>query len=238
MATVRDVVTDSLTELGVLAAGETAPAGDADLGLRTLNRLVDMWAAVRLMIHTVTRTTATLTANQSSFTVGPSGNINIARPMFLERIGFVDTSTDPDTEYPLTLLTEQGWADVTLKALTGTYPQAAYYNPTNTTGTLWPWPIPTSATLQWVLYHWAAVAEFASLSDTVALPPGYREMLVTNLAVRLAPSFEREVTPALAQQALTALSMVKRSNVRMSDLRFEAAALIGGGRGYGSIRQG
>ena len=45
MATVRDIVTAALQELGVIAAGETPSDSDAQIGLSGLNDLVDQWAA-------------------------------------------------------------------------------------------------------------------------------------------------------------------------------------------------
>lgn len=57
--------------------------------------------------------------------------------------------------------------------------QAAYYNPTWTAGLglVYLWPLPTSTTLQGVIYTPVPVAEFASLSTTISLPPGYRRFL-------------------------------------------------------------
>ena len=240
MATVRDLVTAALREIGVLGAAEVATYDDANDGLTTLNRLVDQWAAERLQVYTETRTTATLTANQASFTVGTGGNINIARPVFIRHVNFIDTSTDPDTEYQLPpLLTEDAWAAIRLKAQTATLPQVAYYNPTYPTGTLWPWPIPTSATLQWVLYHSSAIAQFAGLTTAVSLPPGYERMIVKGLALELLPSYGRQPDAMLIEQARDAKGVVKRSNKRTLDMSVEAGALVQGGRrGAFDIYQG
>lgn len=221
MATVLDLVSASLREIGAFAAGETLPYDDAHDAFLRLNRFLDRMAGENLTIYSITRSTSTLTASQASFTVGSGGNINITRPTFIDRVSFIDTSMDPDAEFSLgTLMTEQEYQSVTLKALTSTYPQRAYYNPTYPLGTLIPWPIPTSSTLQWVIYHYAAVPQFAALSTTISLPPSYYEFLVQNLALLLCPSYERQPHPVLVKSAADSMATMKRLNFRESELTF------------------
>ena len=57
MATLRDLETDALLDLGVLAEGETATAAQLEDARRAINRLIDQWAAERLTIDTVPATT-------------------------------------------------------------------------------------------------------------------------------------------------------------------------------------
>jgi len=230
MAEVRDIVTAALRELGVKAAGEVITADEADSGLEELNRLVDQWAGERLLIHRVTRTTWTISATQN-YTVGTGGTVNVVRPVYLDHVNLIDTSTDPDQETPLTPLTDDGWAAITQKAATSTQPTNWYYNPTFPLGTLSLWPVPSSATLQGALYAPQQTSEFASLDEVISLPPGYRRMLVKNLARDLAPSYGRPVHPELKEEAIESKATVKRNNYRPSDLSFDAAVL-GGNGGY------
>lgn len=236
-STALDLITASLKDIGVLAAGETASAGDSSDGLDSLNALIDQWKAEKLMIYTVTRSTVAITANDGVYTIGAAGDINVVRPVFIEDIRFVDTSQDPDYEYPLDVLTEQAYAAIPMKAQTSTYPESRYYNPTFPTGTINLFPIPTSSTLTLVVYHWTAVTTFATLATAFSLPPAYERMIVKNLAVELAPSYEREPSQALMRQASDSMAVVKRGNLRLSDLSFETAALIGRDRGAYNIRQ-
>ena len=230
MAEVRDIVTAALRELGVKAAGEVVTADEADSGLEELNRLVDQWAGERLLIYRVTRTTWTISATQN-YTVGTGGTVNVVRPVYLDHVNLIDTSTDPDQETPLTPLTDDGWAAITQKAATSTQPTNWYYNPTFPLGTLSLWPIPSSATLQGALYAPQQTSEFTSLDEVISLPPGYRRMLVKNLARDLAPSYGRPVHPELKEEAIESKATVKRNNYRLSDLSFDAAVL-GGNGGY------
>jgi hypothetical protein len=236
--TALDLITAALEDLAVLADGDVPTAGQGSHALDALNALIDQWAAEKLTVPAVTLTTATLTANQASFTVGAGGNINIARPVYLEQVNFIDTATTPDTEFTLPpLLTEQAWAGIVQKALTSTLPQLAYYSPTYPLGTLYPWPIPTQANLLWAIYHWAALAELAAITTVFSLPPAYERMIVKNLAVELAPSYSLDANPVLIRQAGHSMDVVKRANFRMTDMSFPSEALIGHGGGW-DIRTG
>lgn len=228
MATVSDLATQTFQRLGVIAATETPASDDAAYALTTLNLLVDQWATERLTVYTVTRSTGTVVASQTSYTVGSGGDINIVRPVFIEKVRFQDTSLSPVNELPLVPLTDDGYANIQLKGQTANYPQLWYYNPTYPLGTLIPWPIPTSSTLQWVIYHAAAVSQFASLLTSVALPPGYQRFIVTNLALELAPAYKVTDVGLLMQQARDAKRYVKSVNERLMDLAVDSAALVQG----------
>lgn len=236
MATVLDEITVALKELGVLAETETPTAEAAADALAALNRMVDQWAAERLQIFTVTRTTWTITSGTQNYAVGTGQVVNVARPVFVDHINYLDTSPTPDLELPLAQFTEDGWAGLPDKAQTSPQPTSFYYNPTYPYGLISLWPVPTGTTLQGVLYAPQAVAAFATLATAVALPPGYEEAICTNLAVRLAASYEKQIDSTLYERAKEAKAIVKRANRRPMDMQFERSAMVGGG--HWDIRTG
>ena len=221
MASVLDIVTDGLRELGVLAAGEVASADDGAYGLRALNRLLDQWAAERLAIYEETRTTFTIVSGTQAYSIGTGGTVNVARPVYLRHVAYYDTSLSPVQEIALDIVTFDGWAGIPQKTLTGTAPTHVWYATDYPLGSLKLWPVPTSSTLVGVVYAPEQVSEFASLAATVSLPPGWRRMLVKNLAVELAPSYDKPAGRELTDQALESVRVVKRSNLKMTDLAFE-----------------
>lgn len=228
--TVNDIITQSLRALGVIASNEVPSADDSFDALSALNRLLDQWKMERLNIYTITRTTWSIVSGTQDYTLGTGGTINVMRPVFLDHVNYQDTSLSPTQEYLLQPLTDDAWSNVPQKALTSTRPTCWYYNPTYTTGfgTISVWPVPTSTTLQGVLYAPAAVDEFTAVTSVVSLPPGYRRMLVSNLALELAPEYQREVHPGLVAASQDSKSAVKRANKRLMDLSVDAAALIQG----------
>lgn len=227
MATVLDLTTDALGDLGVLAEGEVPSASQGAQALRALNRLIDQWAAERLAIYTVTRTVFVITAGTQTYNVGAAQVVNVARPVFVDHVNFQDTSTSPTTEYPMDPLSDEEYAAIVQKAMTSPLPQSYYYEPTYPYGVITLWPKPTGTTLQGVLYAPQAVAQFALPSDTVSLPPGYAQMIVKNLALELTPSYGKQPDMLLVAQAAAATSTVKRSNRRVREMSFEAAACMG-----------
>jgi hypothetical protein len=219
----------------VNGVGQQMSAADGAKAFSKLNNLLDQWVSESLMLYAEVRTTFTIVANQASYTVGTGADVNVARPVYLNWSSFVDTSQNPDLEIPLTPLTDQAYASIALKALTSTLPTAFYYNLTHPTATWIPYPIPTRSDLLGVIYARTQVSEFASLDTVVSLPPGWRRMLVSNLAVECAPAFEREPSPQLMKIATESKATVKRSNMRLMDANIDAGALLGTGRRYSSF---
>jgi hypothetical protein len=226
MATVVDLVTESLGELIVLSSGETPSAGDALKGLTALNRMVNAWKAEKVFIFNNTATTKVVTSGVGTYTVGIGGDLAVLRPLHLTSVNISDAVTTPPYEMSLRMMTDQDWAEVRIKTQTAYRPQACYYNLTYPLATLYLWPIPTSATLSIVLYAPEAVAEFAGLSTVVSLPPGFERMIVKNLALELAPSFGATPSPQLERQAQDALAVVLRSNKNLEEQRFDPGALM------------
>lgn len=257
MATVRDLLESSLREIGVLAEGESASASQAWEGIKRLNRFIERLSLDRLTIYQIVRTTFTITSGDGEYTIGATagyksppqgGDVTIYRPIFLDDVRFIDTSQDPDQEYPLRKLTDAAYAALTIKDQTDVFPQAWYYNPTYPSGTLTLWPAPTSSTLEGVVYAPTAMTGFGTgnvneaqastiLSTLVRLPDGYEEMLCSNLAVLLCPAYERQPHPVTAKTAVDSLAALKRANVRLSDMSFDPAVLMGSG-GHYDIRSG
>lgn len=234
--TVSELITASLQDLRVLQVGETVSANDAAYALARLNDWINSLATEGLTVYSQARTTWTI-STAASYTIGSGGVINCARPtgpMGVTNVGFQDTSVSPTIEYNLgPLLTEDAYAGIAQKALTSVYPQAMYYNPTFTSGLglIYLWPLPTSTTLQGVIYTPVPVAEFAAISDTISLPPGYRRFLRTGLAKEIASAFDAPLTPDLQQAAMESKADIKRANLRLLDLSSGVAGLIFGGAG-------
>jgi hypothetical protein len=231
--TAGDLISSALQRLGVVGADKAAEADDLETGRLRLNDLVDSWATERLAIYTISRTTFSLVNGQQTYTVGTGGDVNVARPVFIERVGLVDTSTTPATETSLgDPMTDWEYQSIPQKTLSGTYPNRVYYNPTYPStgyGTLTFFPIPTAASLQGVLYAPAAVAEFAALTTPIYVPPGYRRALRDNLALELSADFDAPVSPGLVQSATESKANLKRINVRLVDLATPGVPGVRGG---------
>ncbi len=228
--TAQTLVKDALKLIGALAQGEDPTPGEYDDGIARLNELVDTWSAQRLTQQVVVRTVFDLVANQASYTVGTSANVNVARPEFLDTVRLLYTAFSPTVETGLDPLTDQEWEALSIKGMTAAQPTAWHYTATMPTGTLYLWPIPDNATNDAVLYAPTALVQFATPTTSYTLAPAYARALRTNLAVTLAPEFARPLDPLILQMAHDALGYLKQLNVPMADLAIDRALLHGPGR--------
>lgn len=238
--TVQDLLTRALIDLGVYQSGEVLTADDAALGLSTLNDWLDDLGTDSASIYTVSRATWTI-STAASYTIGLGATINVPRPVnpqAIENIGYQDTSVTPVQERlfgaPLSLAQ---YESIPQKTLTGVYPNGFYYNPTFGStgfGTLTPWPVPSSTTLQGVIYVPIPVVEFTAVAQAVSIPPGYRRFFRSNVAVELSGAFDATPSPGLIKAATESAANVRRANARLVEMSSGLAGVVfgGGGRPY------
>jgi hypothetical protein len=240
--TVTQLVTTALRRIKVVAAGMVASSDDLQDSWQRLNELIDVMALQPLMIYSQTRSTFTISSSKgilgTPYTIGPSGDVNIVRPLWIEDVRFQDTSVSPTLERPLWKLTPQAYRTIPMKGLTSVYPNSWYYEPTAPTGSLYLWMVPTSTTLQGVLYALTAVARFGAITDLVALPPGYLGYLRDALALELWPEY-RDGPPdvSLVKSVMEKKALIKAANLRMSDLAIDPALIRRRG-GYSIYQDG
>jgi hypothetical protein len=210
--TVRDLLTRSLRQIGVLAAGERLTDDQASDGLDTINDWLDAARTESLLFNQSVRTTHALTANQSSYTVGVGGDVNIAAPAYLDALGLLNTAVTPQYERMVAgPISESDWQVIPQKGLTATEPHTAYYVPSYPLGALYLYPVPTNDLTLVVYAPGSPLASVASLDTTISVPRGWMRMLVTNLAVELAPEYGKPPDPVLLQRAAESKAAVKRA---------------------------
>jgi hypothetical protein len=228
---VQDHVNAALRKLGVLAESEVPDIGQSNDALFALNALVDQWQGDRGKIPAVVATVGTLTPSKQTYTVGPGGDINIARPDIIDHVTYINNNFSPAIELPLQELTSDAWALVPIKSQTSPLPTMYYYDYSfSSTGTanLNFWLIPTSANLQYSLWVPTPFAQFATLQTAVLLPPGYWRMLDNLLALELAPEYGVEPSQILQSAAQDAENIVLRNASKLMDMQMDAGALVQG----------
>ncbi len=237
---VADIIYAGYRIAGILPEPERgySPSERKD-GLKVLNAMVDTWKSERLMVYAILRTAFNLIADKATYTIGESGvpDIALERPERIERAGYIFTTSTPNLETPLKILTPEEWAAIRLKGMTCTIPGGLYYQPTVPNGILTPWPTPTSGG-KIAIYTWQTVNQFAAVTDPVVLAPAYQEAMEYNLAIRLAARFpERQklsqLSIDLARQALAKLKTINAPELKMATER--AAGGVGARTGHWSI---
>jgi hypothetical protein len=221
----REIIQAALLEIGAIASGEPMKAEEAADGLDSLNMMIDSWSAERLMLHEVKKTTWSITSGTGTYSVGSGSDVSVMRPVFVDRVSYYDSSLTTPPELQLVKLTTDEWTMLSPKTYESVYPTHAHYEPTDTTGTLYLWPIPTHATLVGVLYAPSEpIAQATSLSATPYLPPGYRLALVKSLAVQIGPQYDRATDQGLRDEAMKARAVIKRANRHPVELKADQSA--------------
>lgn len=238
-------ITAALGEIGVLGAGITASGPLAVLGLEHLQRLVDSWAAQRLLQLVLLRTPKTLTLGTRDYTIGSGGSINIVRPVTVARAGFIldTTATDP-IEWPIRVFSDQEWAEIALKTLDRSTVDGIYFDrafSSTERGTVSTYPTIDHANSQIVLYTPLAVVGYTALSDDLEFPPGYDDLLHYELANRLCNPLGKALTADQRDFLASARTVVKTANAIPVELRLDRSvpgvATVPAGDGVGVSRQ-
>lgn len=227
MPTVRALIRRSLLLLGVISATEPLTADEAQDGLDALNALVASWSLERLTLYHIPRVDVPLQPSIGRYTWGPGGAIASPRPLRLDgavlRVDAMDwpVAVLSQTEY------EQG---VTLKGLESTYPCSVYYETAFPLGVLHVYFVPQMPyTLG--LFPVVPLTQFGSIDATVTLPEGYERLLVSGLAIELAPMYNKEASPTIAGMLAEAKSAIKRTNAVTPLLGCDAALTAQGPHG-------
>lgn len=224
MDTALELIQSALRLLGVIASGESLSAAEATDGLAALNDLLDSWSTQELLVPTRIREVFPLVANQQTYKMGVGApDFNTARPIRIENALLQYSGVSPVLELPMDILNKEEYAAILLKSLSSTIPLSLYEDNAFPYDNLSVWPVPqTSYNL--VLYSWKPLADLASLTTELSLPPGYQRALRFNLAVDLAPEYGKEPSATVIAEAVASKGNIKRVNLKPSYLKVDKAA--------------
>lgn len=174
--TARDMVTQAMREITVIAAGENPSAEEMADGIVRLNSMLKAWAAKGLNLWRDTAGTVTIVPGQAS----------VAIPGALS-VSSVSVVLDPTNSRPLAQWEADQYGDLPNKNTAGD--PVAYSLVQSTAGlTMRLWPVSTRATV--IQYSYARItADVVNASDPVDVPQMFQEAVWKNLAVKLAPTF-------------------------------------------------
>jgi hypothetical protein len=218
--TALDIIHGALRLLQVKSPDVALTADEANDALDSLNLMIDSWANESLMLHHITSETFTLTAGLNPHTIGTGGTFNTDRPTDIQAM----TVKVGNVDLPVTLLDYDDYAVIKLKTLQNLYPQYAYYEPTYPLGTLWLYPVPSQAS-SITIYSEKPLTQFANLTSTFSLPPGYAKAMKFNLAVDIAPEYQTEPGQSVVGQAVVTKALIKRKNKKLLTTRADLVLL-------------
>lgn len=214
--TVQDLIQEALYAAGIVPPGGNPTVTQLNRGLNNLNLMMSNF--IGYGIDTWARSTHTITCvnGQASYSIGPSGDVNVSRPITVINAYRRNVTTGIDV--PMTEYSKQEYFNIPNKTQSG-IPTQFYFDQEFPKGNLYVWPVPSTTDLPLSIYidvH--SPFTVASLSDDPDLPDEWQEAVVRNLAVRLAMEFQKPVTPEMAALARETLDVAK-------GLDFEEASL-------------
>ncbi len=177
LLTVRDLVKQAMSEIGVLSPGEEPDAAEMDDCIVRLNAMLKSWATVGGLSFLEGTTTVTVPAATASVALALGiRSINSAR--------VVESTTNHRAMVPYNRSQYQSLPN---KIAVGT-PTVYYVSDAGETATLNVWPVPAAATTISVDYG-RTIETVTDPSETLDMPQEWQEAVYLNLASRIASMY-------------------------------------------------
>ena len=143
-------------------------------------------------------------------------------------------------DYPVAVLNLENYEMIGLKTLSGPWPKAMYYQPSDPLGNIFVWPNPSQGEMH--IFADTLFTRYGTVYDNIVLPQGYVLALRWCLAERLAPMYGKNDPTAMAmisKFAAQAKATLKRTNMRpIQASTFSDALLVGRQKDAGWILTG
>lgn len=201
--TIGDLIRGALRKVEAVSAGEEPTADEYQDGLDVVNNMLRSWSTEQWGIHAVARESFTLTAAQAEYTYGSGGDFDSSRPMRILGCYVNDNNNDSIVAES----TFANYARINNKSQAGV-PELFLHNAEYATAKIVLWPVPDS-TYSISFQSAKPLAEFTNKSDSLNLPPEYREAIEYSLAVRIAAEYGKQVAPSVAEMASYTMNQLR-----------------------------
>jgi hypothetical protein len=235
-STVRNVCTNALYEINVVAPGEQPDSLELAFVLDKFNQLVDSWNTQQVYIFASDLLSSAppapmgngaqfiLTPSLSPHTIGPkpiagagppppqpSFQVINERPVRMKSANVLLSNVNPIVRFPLEMRDKDWWAKQRVQTIQTSLPTDLYYRPDWPLGSLFFWPVPNFA--YQVEFEVETILQGGlTLNSIFTAPPGYELAITLTLAELLCPSFEKPPNQLLLQAASRARQNVQGLN--------------------------
>jgi hypothetical protein len=204
--TFSELASRSLRLIGAIDPSEAPPATELINIRMACNSMLKSWAARKIVAYVQTQSTFALPASTASITIGTGGDVNIDTPHNVDQAWLRIN----DTDYSLQEIDLDRYNDWGNKDTTG-IPQFFAVRKGFPLWTMYFKVKPDSA-FTLFLETRQPFTEFTSNEQVIALPGEYEDALAFNLAVRIAPEYQTQVSQEVMGLAVACLSVVKNKN--------------------------
>ena len=219
------MVLRALRLIGEKTVGDTLTTAEQTAYLADLNSMMDSWSIERLMVYQLLQETKALTSGTASYTIGTGGAFNTTRPTKIVDPCFVRDGSSID--HPVAVIDAVSYGNITLKSSAASWPSALFYDGADVAGlgTIYLYPVPGSG-LTLYINSWKQLTQFATIGETLVLPPGYQRAIEFNFAVEVAGGFTK-VSGEVAKIANESKASLKKINLPSGILQMPGGLLVG-----------
>lgn len=210
MTTGRTIIESALRKISVLGSGQSLPAEEAADALVQLNAMIDSWNVEGWNGYTQVREVFSLTAGVTSYTIGSGGDFDTTRPVRI--IAAFLRQTGSNIDYSIELIDAAAYANAD-KEQNGGLPCALYYDGNFPLGNILLVGAPVAGYSLYI-YSYKENTQFTTINTDIDLPPGMEQALVYNLAVYMAPEYEKEASDTVKYEAVRSKKVFKVANSR------------------------
>jgi len=236
---VNNVLTVTAITSGAIALGMTL----SGTGITTGTKIVGFATGAGGNVNEL----GTYLLNISQTAASTSINAFYQRPLSINS-SFVRINTNSNgtpiinggLDYPVAVLNLENYNMIGLKTLSGPWPKAVYYQPSDPLGNIFVWPNPSQGEMH--LFCDTLFSNYVTINDPIILPQGYEMALEWCLAERLMPSYGKasatqiQMINAFAAQGK---STIKRTNMKpVQNSAYQDAILTSRQRDAGWILSG
>lgn len=231
MATARDLIQEAVEKIGAYGAGETMSSADENRCLSVFQNMIDSWSNESLICFAIKEQTLTLVVNQLTYTLGAGGTLPDRPIRLIYGPGAAFATDSNGNRYPIDVYPQDKWNEIwNLTASNSTIPNVIFYDPQYPLGVVKIWPLYAGGLGMTLTFN--SYLQLASLNEDpateIALPPGYREAYVDNLARQIWRYFKpdgAQIPADIAEDAAKSKGVLKRANTRQNIAEFEKALL-------------
>lgn len=205
------MIVNALIANGEKLIGDTLTANEATFYLGKLNAMTESWSLDRRMCYQVLQENFSLTASTGVYTIGSGATFNTARPTKVLK-AFVRDSANADSN--VKVIPYDAYDSIIFKGLSGSYPEYLYYDQgfdASGFGTIKLYPQPQGG-LTLYLDSAKQLQNFASVTTSLLMPPGYQRAIESNFTIETAPGL-KSVQPEVIKIAKESKAAVMGNNL-------------------------
>jgi hypothetical protein len=235
----NNILTVTAITSGAIATGMTLSGTGISAGTKIVSFLTGAGGNVNEV--------GTYQLNLSQTTASTTINAYYQRPLSVNSC-FVRVNTNSNgvpiinggLDYPVAVLNVEDYESIGLKTLSGPWPKALYYQPTETLGNIFVWPNPSQGEMH--IFVDTLFSKYTTINDVMLLPEGFESCLEWCLAERLMPQYGKASTTQIQMVnafAAQSKSTIKRTNMKpVQSARFPDSLLMSRARDAGFILTG